>query len=206
MLPLAYFSLALVARAPTSVGFDDRDCNCGDDRKCHNEQHWKNAQEHGLKIALARAPLVLPPLAPPPLEKSIVVGVKKEPHMTKTKTKPGRAAVLTKAMLRAADLLGLKDAELARVIGASPANVAGYRSGVVEIDPASKAGARALLLVRLFRALHALVGGDGEKRKAWIHSTNDALGGVPATLILKPEGLSSALAYLDAIRAPGGLG
>lgn len=123
-------------------------------------------------------------------------------HLTNVKTVPERAAVLTKAVLRAADLLGLKDVELARAIGVSAPTVSRYKYGAAQIDPARKPGELALLLVRLFRSLDPLIGADGEKRKAWMHTRNHALGGVPAELVLQAEGLVRTLAYLDGLRAP----
>ncbi|MEO5813545.1 MAG: antitoxin Xre-like helix-turn-helix domain-containing protein [Rhodanobacter sp.] len=121
---------------------------------------------------------------------------------TNARIAPDRAAVLTKAVVHAAELLGLKDAELAQVIGVSAPTVSRCRHGEAEIDPERKTGELALLLVRLFRSLDPLVGSDTEKRKAWMHTKNHALGAVPATLIRNPEGLVGTLAYLDGIRAP----
>lgn len=115
---------------------------------------------------------------------------------------PDRAAVLTKAVIRAADLLGFKDVELAQIVGVSAPTISRCRRGMAEIDPAHKAGELALLLVRLFRSLDPLVGSDAEKRKAWMYAENTALGGVPAALIRNPEGLVQTLAYLDGMRAP----
>ena len=110
-------------------------------------------------------------------------------------------AVLTKATIRAADLLALQSADLAKVIGVSDSTVSRYRHGGSEISPTSKVGELSLLLVRLLRALDPLVGADSELRKAWMHSVNQALGGVPAKLILKPDGLVRTLSYLDGMRA-----
>ena len=109
--------------------------------------------------------------------------------------------VLTKATLRAADLLALQGSDLAKVIGVSDSTVSRYRSGGSEISPDSKAGELALLLVRVFRSLDPLVGSDTELRKEWMHSLNKGLGGVPAKLILKPDGLTRTLSYLDGMRA-----
>ena len=110
-------------------------------------------------------------------------------------------AILTKATLRAADLLALQGADLAKVIGVSDSTVSRYRSGGSEISPSSKAGELALLLVRVFRSLDPLVGSDTQLRQQWMHSLNKGLGGVPAQLILKPDGLSRTLSYLDGMRA-----
>ncbi len=123
--------------------------------------------------------------------------------MSATKPVPALSpdAVLTKATIRAADLLALPSADLARVIGVSDSTVSRYRNGGSEISSASKVGELSLLLVRLLRALDPLVGSDSELRKAWMHSLNKALGGVPAQLILKPDGLTRTLSYLDGMRA-----
>jgi hypothetical protein len=59
-----------------------------------------------------------------------------------------------------------------------------------------------LLLVRVFRSLDALVGGNDDKRLAWMNSYNKALHGTPAELIKTAEGLVRTLAYLDGMRAP----
>ena len=110
-------------------------------------------------------------------------------------------AVLTRATVRAAELLGLQNNELARIIGVSSATVSRYKSQSSGIAPSSKVGELALLLIRVFRSLDPLVGSDDEKRKAWMHSPNKALNGVPAELVLKPDGLVRTLAYLDGMRA-----
>ena len=115
---------------------------------------------------------------------------------------PEAAAVLTKASLRAADLLGLSAATLARVLGVSEASVSRLAAGARLIAPDSKEGELALLLVRVHRSLDALVGADDAQRKAWMAGPNRALNGVPAELIRRAEGLVAVLAYLDGMRAP----
>lgn len=112
-----------------------------------------------------------------------------------------QASVLTQATVRAAEQLGLNNADLARIIGVSAATVSRYKRSLVQITPTSKAGELALLLIRVFRSLDPLVGSDGIKRKAWMHTMNQALNGVPAELIRRPDGLARTLAYLDGMRA-----
>ena len=111
------------------------------------------------------------------------------------------AVVLTKATVRAAELLGLNSGDLARVIGVSAATVSRYRQAAAGLSPASKSGQLALLLVRVFRSLDPLVGSDAQKRHDWLRSHNKALNGTPAALIENPTGLVNALAYLDGMRA-----
>ena len=115
---------------------------------------------------------------------------------------PAPDAVLTKAVLRAAELLGLSSRTLARILGVSEASVSRLFSGTRTIDPASKEGELALLLVRVYRSLDALVGTDPAQRKAWLTSPNRALNARPIDLLQRTDGLVGVVAYLDAMRAP----
>ncbi len=117
-------------------------------------------------------------------------------------TQPDRGRVLAKATARASVLLGLSGAALARVIGVSEPTVSRVLSGSRPLNPASKEGELATLLVRVFRSLDALVGGNDLQRLAWMKGPNDALAGVPIQLIEKAEGLVATLSYLDGMRAP----
>ena len=115
---------------------------------------------------------------------------------------PQPGQVLAKATVRAGQLLGLSGAALARTIGLSEPTVSRIVKGHKPIDPASKEGELALLLVRVYRSLDALVGTDDQKRQAWMQSHHKALGAAPIQLIQKVEGLVATLHYLDGMRAP----
>jgi transcriptional regulator with XRE-family HTH domain len=116
---------------------------------------------------------------------------------------PGDAGrVLTGAVLRTAGFLGLSRVALARLLGVSEAGVSRLASGARLIDPDSKEGELALLLVRLYRSLDALVGNDAEQRLRWLGGFNRALNGKPVELIERAEGLAGVVAYLDGMRAP----
>jgi len=112
---------------------------------------------------------------------------------------PDPAAVVAKAVLAAADRLGLTSRHLAAVIGVSEASVSRLQGGR-GVAPASKEGELALMVVRLFRSLDALVGGDEVQARKWMHSMNDHLGGLPADRIRTVEGLVDVVQYLDAMR------
>lgn len=114
---------------------------------------------------------------------------------------PEVRGVLTKALLRAAGLLDLPPAALARVLGISEASVSRLANGTRSIAPDSKEGELALLLVRVYRSLDALVGGDDAQRRAWMHGANRALNGTPSDLVRSAEGLVAVAAYLDGMRA-----
>lgn len=110
--------------------------------------------------------------------------------------------VLAKATARAADLLGLSGAALARTIGVSEPTVSRIVNGEKALDPLSKEGELSMLLVRVYRSLDPLVGTDDQKRKAWMRGQNKALGGIPIKLIERADGLVATLSYLDGMRAP----
>ena len=115
---------------------------------------------------------------------------------------PDPAAVLAKATLRASQALGLNGAALARVLGTSEASVSRMISGERSIAPSGKEGELALLLIRVYRSLDALVGNDESLRRAWLDSHHRVLNGTPRTLISTVQGLVSVVGYLDAMRAP----
>lgn len=112
-----------------------------------------------------------------------------------------KSFVLGKATIRAAHELDLSNVALARVIGLSEPTISRIASGARGIDPGSKEGQLALLLVRVFRSLDPLVGSDAQKRRDWLRSPNKALNGTPSALIETPYGLVTTLSYLDGMRA-----
>src|SRR5882672_113706 len=110
------------------------------------------------------------------------------------------APVARKALVRAAQALGLSQTEVAGMLGASAASVSRTFSGARDVDPDSAEGRNALLFIRLFRSLDALVGGDAEKARLWLRSPNHHLGVAPARLIATTQGLVHVADYLDAMR------
>jgi len=113
-----------------------------------------------------------------------------------------QAAVLTKATFRAAALLGLSHAAVARTIGVSPATASRLASGERSLEIGTKPAELAALLVRVYRSLDALVGNSDQHRRAWMDSPNDAFGQAPRDAIRSVEGLALVVRYLDGARAP----
>ena len=90
---------------------------------------------------------------------------------------------------------------LAAVIGVSEATVSRMRSGAYKLQRGQKSFELATLLVRFYRSLDAIVGGDQEAARAWLKNPNPALASAPLTLIQTVPGLMNAIHYLDARRA-----
>ncbi len=121
---------------------------------------------------------------------------------TQSAVQIGPGYVLAKAVGRAAGLLGLSGAAVARIVGLSEPTVSRVLKGERTLDPLSKEGELSLLLVRVYRSLDPLVGMDDQKRIDWMRGYNKALGGIPSKLIERADGLVATLNYLDGMRAP----
>ncbi|MDP3861452.1 MAG: XRE family transcriptional regulator [Phaeovulum sp.] len=115
---------------------------------------------------------------------------------------PDRNAVLTKAMLGAAMRLGLTARQLAQIVGVSEATVSRLKRGEAALETGSKPFELAALLVRAFRSLDAITGGDEAVARVWMTAPNAALGTRPIERMTTVQGLVDVTSYLDARRAP----
>ncbi len=111
---------------------------------------------------------------------------------------PGRVAA--KAVFNAARELGLSQRELARAIGLSEPSVSRMKGGGFDLE--GKPLELALCVIRLFRALDAIAGGEAAVIRGWMANPNADLGGRPKELIAQATGLIDVMNYLDAARAP----
>ena len=119
---------------------------------------------------------------------------------TVTTSDESRAAVITKATVRAARFLGLTNATLAIVIGLSEATVSRMASGLYLLDPKNKPYELSLLLIRLFRSLDAMVGGEEGPMQSWMRTNNLLLLGIPVEKIQTITGLMDTMNYVDISR------
>jgi hypothetical protein len=114
---------------------------------------------------------------------------------------PNVEDVTTRAFLRAASALGLKNGAIASVLGVSASTVSRLNKpgGVLS----SKQGEwdRATTFIRIYRSLAGLLGGDLPAMSAWLNSHNHDLGNVPLAIIQgSGSGLYNVIAYLDYYR------
>ena len=112
---------------------------------------------------------------------------------------PDQASVLCKALQNTQASLGLSNEELGRVIGRDRTTIGRlFQKG--QLAPESKEGELALLLVRLYRSLFAIVGGSQSQMQHWLNTPNHHLGDTPRALIVQVQGLVQVVSYLDAMR------
>ncbi|MCR9192709.1 MAG: MbcA/ParS/Xre antitoxin family protein [Gammaproteobacteria bacterium] len=108
--------------------------------------------------------------------------------------------VLTKAVLNLARFYQFSGKDLSAMIGLSESSVSRLHQGKKCIDPESKEGEMALLLVRIYRSLNALLGHHHDKAQLWLNSHNHYLQQKPIEMLKTIPGLVAVLNYLDAMR------
>jgi transcriptional regulator with XRE-family HTH domain len=123
-----------------------------------------------------------------------------EPNLRR-EAAPSDSALVTKAAIRAAAHLEVTNRVLARIIGVSESTVSRMTKGGHDLEPNQKPFELALLFVRLYRSLDAIVGGDDKVASRWLTNRNTALDGTPLELIQTVSGLTNVIHYLDARRA-----
>lgn len=111
---------------------------------------------------------------------------------------PGQIAA--KAVFNASRELGLSQRDLARSIGLSEPSISRMKGGGFALE--GKPLELALCIIRIFRALDAIAGGEAAVIRGWISNDNSDLGAVPKDMIATATGLVDVMNYLDAARAP----
>lgn len=104
--------------------------------------------------------------------------------------------VLAKALLNTTDQLGLKQSQIASVIGVHRSSISHLRKKP-RLDPATKQGELALLLIRIYRAVYALTGGNSEWIHHFMNSYNKAISGIPIEQIQNIQGLINVLNFVE---------
>jgi len=125
------------------------------------------------------------------------------PRKTQLQTRaiPEESRVVTKATLRAADRLGIKNNVLAKIIGLSEPTISRMYKGTYQVPAESKAFELAVLFVRFYRSLDGIIGGDDSVAADWLKNKNTVLDGIPLEVIQSISGLTNVIEYLDSRRA-----
>ena len=105
---------------------------------------------------------------------------------------------LTQAVLQIVDMLGLYQAELARVLRLKCGDIGRLAAAQQCLEPTTPAWDQAQLLVRCYRALYSVHNGNGVAMRHWLRVTEDTLGGVPHLLIVDDGRLADVVAWLEA--------
>ncbi|MBF0470821.1 MAG: hypothetical protein HQL48_05545 [Gammaproteobacteria bacterium] len=104
---------------------------------------------------------------------------------------------LRKAILAAAEVLGLARAELARILGLRCPGITAFYSGELPLLPGSEVRLQGERLVCLHHLLQQQLGGVRSKMVHWLRREQPTLGGVPFYLIVDEGKLAHVLEYLQ---------
>lgn len=120
---------------------------------------------------------------------------------------PNDSAIVANSLFEACRFLGITQEQLAGVIGVSRATVARIKKRAESnMDDAAlaangKAFELALLLIRVYRSLYSILGGDQSAMQHWMQTPNRHLGEKsPLELVQSALGLGRVIWYLDAMR------
>lgn len=97
--------------------------------------------------------------------------------------KRSRCLVVTKAVFRASDNLGLRQEEIARILGLSRMTISRMKKGESLLKGKSKEFELAVLLIQLCHSLDIITGGDDKVSASWIRNPNTTLNEVPLELM-----------------------
>lgn len=112
--------------------------------------------------------------------------------------RPDPGTVLAKALLRASAQLSLTESELAGTLDISSGDLTCLKNEIT-LDPASKTGELAMLVIRIAQSLFDLEGGNQSGMKEFMRNENRLAGGVPADQIEQAEGLRTVAEALISI-------
>jgi hypothetical protein len=112
--------------------------------------------------------------------------------------------VLTKAVQRLMQAWNMSNKDLALIIGVSTSFVTRMQQGTAHINPTSKEGELALMLIRSFRSLGAFLGERMNVQQAWLRAHHHTFNTTPLEAMKSVSGLALVAQYLDAMRGAQG--
>ena len=108
------------------------------------------------------------------------------------------AGLVGDALFRASEYLEISTKDLSRIVGLSQCSLSRLRNRDFELD--GKSLELAMLFIRMYRSLDAIVGGDDAVAAAWLKNMNTALGAAPLDMVQTISGLNAVICYLDSRR------
>ena len=104
---------------------------------------------------------------------------------------------LTQAVLQIAELLGLYQAELARILHFRCGDIGELAAARRCLEPGTDAWVRGQRFLCGYRALFARMHGDGVAMRHWLRVQQPGLGGVPHLLMVDDDRLDAVVDYLE---------
>jgi hypothetical protein len=107
------------------------------------------------------------------------------------------AQKLTQAVLQVTEMLGMYQAELARILQVTCSEIGGFASGIQFLNVNSEAAEQAIKFVRLYESLYEKFGADEVAICQWFRAQNQDLNGIPLYLIVDDGRLADVVEYIE---------
>ena len=104
---------------------------------------------------------------------------------------------LTQAVIQVITMLGLYQAELARILGLQCADIGEMASARKFIDLDSEAGRQAGLLIQFYNLLYERCSGDETLMCHWLRRYDNDLSGSPFYLIVDEHQLENVIEFME---------
>lgn len=117
-------------------------------------------------------------------------------YITSKKT-TGQKKILAKAVLSAAERLGLNKEQIAVILQLDSSTLSKTE---LELDPDSEQDEHALLLIRIYISLYALTGENIDWIQHFMKTINHGTGGIPMQQIYSPSELATVLKFVEAMQ------
>jgi hypothetical protein len=104
---------------------------------------------------------------------------------------------LTQAVVQITQMLGMYQAELARVLGLQCADIGDFASGKKRLQTGSTEWAKARQFVTLYERLYQHFGGDAVAMYHWLRTTHPQLAASPLLLMVDEGRLDAVVAWFD---------
>lgn len=115
------------------------------------------------------------------------------------KSNPSPNQVLATALDNLRTILNISINDISEIIGVHRNTLSNALKNK-HIETKNKEGECSLLLIRIYRALYALNGGNVDAMNHWLRTNNRHIQGIPLETMKTVLGLSKVVNYLDAIR------
>lgn len=113
---------------------------------------------------------------------------------------PDARSVLAKALNRAQQHMGVDNQVMASILGINRTTLTRHYQSQ-GLDPRQNAGRLAAVVLRIYRAVFTLMGGDATNIRHWFDTRNQAFAGrTPVDAMQSIDGLVSVAQYCDAMR------
>ena len=104
---------------------------------------------------------------------------------------------LTQLVLQITSMLGMLQAELARVLRVNCGDIGQLSSGRRVIEAETLSWTQAKLFVRFYQGLYTRMNGDGVAMRHWLRIENKTLKGVPHLLIVDEGRLAELVSHVE---------